>query len=142
MTRGRGFAFGLALALLAGASGQGVATAVAPVTLNWYTAPQKGGSFQQAAQACSDASNGRYKIQIQPLPSDATQQRQQLVRRLAASDSSIDLISMDVIWTAEFAEAGWVDAWPRQQAHQLSRGGIPAGLPTAPYPRRMDGPPA
>jgi multiple sugar transport system substrate-binding protein len=111
------------------------------VTLNWYTAPQKGGSFQQAAQACSDASNGRYKIQIQPLPADATQQRQQLVRRLAASDSSIDLISMDVIWTAEFAEAGWVDAWPRQQADQISQGVIPAVLQTGQYRGRMYGAP-
>ncbi len=30
------------------------------------------------------------------------------MRRLAAKDSSIDLIGMDVIWTGEFAQAGWI----------------------------------
>jgi multiple sugar transport system substrate-binding protein len=29
-----------------------------------------------------------------------------LVHRLAAADPDIDIIGMDVIWTAEFAEAG------------------------------------
>ena len=43
-----------------------------------------------------------------PIPADADQQREQLVRRLAAKDSDIDLIGMDVIWTAEFANAGWI----------------------------------
>jgi multiple sugar transport system substrate-binding protein len=101
MTAGRRLACGLAVVLLAAVCGQGAGTAAAPVTLNWYTAPQKGGSFQEAARVCGDASNGRYRIQIQPLPADATQQREQLVRRLAARDGTIDLIAMDVIWTAE-----------------------------------------
>ena len=34
------------------------------------------------------------------------------MRRLAAQDSDIDLVGMDVIWTAEFAEAGWVKPLP------------------------------
>jgi multiple sugar transport system substrate-binding protein len=107
------------------------------VTLNWYTAPQKGGSFQQAAKACGDASGGRYRIQIQPLPADATQQREQLVRRLAARDGTIDLIAMDVIWTAEFAEAGWVKPWPRAKAAEISQGVIPSVLQTGQYRGRM-----
>ena len=42
------------------------------------------------------------------LPSDADSQREQLVRRLAAHDSGMDVLGMDVTWTAEFAEAGWI----------------------------------
>ena len=42
------------------------------------------------------------------LPNIADQQRELLVRRLAAEDDSIDLASLDVIWTAEFAR-GRVD---------------------------------
>jgi multiple sugar transport system substrate-binding protein len=137
MTAGRRLACGLAVVLLAGVCGQGVATAAAPVTLNWYTAPQKGGSFQAAAKACGDASGGRYRISIQPLPADATQQREQLVRRLAARDGTIDLIAMDVIWTAEFGEAGWVKPWPRAEAAQISQGVIPAVLQTGQYRGRM-----
>ena len=39
---------------------------------------------------------------------DADPQREQLVRRLGAEDSSVDLIGMDIPWTAEFANAGWL----------------------------------
>ena len=63
------------------------------------------------------------------------------MRRLAASDSTIDLISMDVIWTAEFGEAGWVKPWPRQRADQISQGVIPAVLQTGQYRGRMYGAP-
>ena len=35
----------------------------------------------------------------------------QLGRRLGAEDSSIDIMGMDVIWTGEFANAGWVEPW-------------------------------
>ena len=50
-----------------------------------------------------------YTVEPEFLPTDATQQREQLVRRLGAEDSSIDIIGMDVIWTGEFANAGWVE---------------------------------
>ena len=33
------------------------------------------------------------------------------MRRLGAEDPSIDIIGMDVIWTGEFANAGWVEEW-------------------------------
>jgi multiple sugar transport system substrate-binding protein len=55
-----------------------------------------------------------------PLPADADQQREQLVRRLAAGDDDIDLMGMDVIWTAEFAAAGWLLPWTRARAAQVT----------------------
>ena len=58
-------------------------------------------------------------------PSDADGQREQLVRRLGAEDSSIDLIGMDVIWTGEFANAGWLGALPRRRREGRHRGGLP-----------------
>ena len=115
----------------------GTSAAAGPVSLHWYTAPQNGGSFQKAAAECTSASNGKYRLTIEPLPSDASQQRERLVRRLAADDSDIDLISMDVNWTAEFAEAGWVVPWPKNQAEQASEGVIPAVLKTGRYQGRM-----
>ncbi|MCU1458061.1 MAG: lpqY [Actinomycetia bacterium] len=123
--------------LLAAGCGGGASASNGPVEINWYTAPQPGGSFAEAAKACSAASNGKYTITVQPLPSDATAQREQLVRRLAAHDSTIDLISMDVIWTAEFGEAGWVDPWPKSRADQIGQGVIPAVLKTGQYKNRM-----
>jgi multiple sugar transport system substrate-binding protein len=79
-----------------------------PPTLNWYVFNEPSGSFQSAADKCSKESGGRYKIKLQALPTDADQQRELIVRRLAAKDSSVDIVGMDVIWTAEFAEAGWI----------------------------------
>ena len=38
-------------------------------------------------------------------------QRQQLVRRLAAHDDSMDILGLDVTWEAEFAQAGWIVPW-------------------------------
>ena len=63
------------------------------------------------------------------------------MRRLAARDGTIDLIAMDVIWTAEFGEAGWVKPWPRAEAAEISQGVIPAVLQTGQYRGRMYGAP-
>ena len=61
--------------------------------------------------ACNAQANGAYEIKAQSLPTNPDSQREQLVRRLAAKDSSIDLIGMDVTWTGEFAQAGWISAF-------------------------------
>jgi multiple sugar transport system substrate-binding protein len=106
-------------------------------TITWYARPESGGSTVQAAKNCTAQSKGRYKIEISPLPADATQQREQLVRRLAANDSGIDLISMDVVWTAEFAGAKWIVPWSRNDAAKIGQGVIPAVLKTGRYHGRM-----
>ena len=82
-----------------------------PAAINWYIFPEPSGSFAAAAKDCCTASGGRYNIVLNTLPSDADSQRTQLVRRLAAKDNAIDIIGMDVNWTAEFAEAGWIKPW-------------------------------
>ena len=82
-----------------------------PTSLKWFIAIQPGGSIQKVAETCSKQSGGKYDIDLELLPTDASQQREQLVRRLGAEDDSIDLIGMDVVWTAEFANAGWIRKW-------------------------------
>ena len=91
-------------------------------TLRWFIAIQPGGSIQEIAKACSQQSDGQYRIELELLPTDASQQREQLVRRLGAEDSSIDLIGMDVVWTAEFANAGWLREWTGEDAQQVTDG--------------------
>ena len=76
-------------------------------TLNWYINPDNGAQATLAKE-CSASSGGAYKINTQILPNDASQQRQQLVTRLAAGDSSIDMMSLDPVFVAEFAEAGFL----------------------------------
>jgi len=103
------------------------------VTLHWYVGQEESGSYREAAQRCTDASEGRYRIATEPLPSNADAQRQLIVRRLAARDRTVDLIGMDVIWTAEFAEAGWVRPWSGARAAQVSAGVLAGPLATARY---------
>ena len=92
-------------------SGCGGSAEAGPPTLNWFVAIQPGGTIEEVAKRCSEESKGRYEVEPEFLPTDASQQREQLVRRLGAEDPSIDIVGMDVIWTGEFANAGWVEEW-------------------------------
>jgi len=102
-------------------------------TLRWYVGEEGSGAFQVASRRCAQASNGAFRIEIAPLPADADQQREQLVRRLAAGDRDIDIIGMDVIWTAEFAQAGWILPWSGAAAAQAREGRLAAPLESATY---------
>src|SRR3954462_12342909 len=121
----------LAALLLAACGGSGSKSG--PATLNLWVFQEPSGSFTDAAKRCSQQSGGRYKIVFNALSNDADQQRQSLVRRLAAKDSSIDIAGMDVVWTAEFAEATWIRACPQTFAPEVSRGTLPGPLKTATY---------
>ena len=90
-------------------------------TLTWYTNPDNGGQ-EALAEKCTEAAEGAYRIEISELPADASDQREQLVRRLAANDSSIDLMSLDVVFVPEFAEAGFLRAFTDDEAAGLTRG--------------------
>jgi multiple sugar transport system substrate-binding protein len=102
-----------------------------PVTLNWYVFPEPSGSFAKAAAACSNASGGKYKINISFLSTSSDGQRVSLVRRLAANDPSIDILAMDVDWTAEFATAKWIRPVPAPLAAQIRSQDLPGPVKTA-----------
>jgi multiple sugar transport system substrate-binding protein len=106
-------------------------------TLRWYVFDEPSGAFAQAAARCTDASQSRYRIVVETLPAAADQQREQLVRRLAAADRDIDLIGMDVIWTAEFAQAGWVLPWPAVHAARARDGRLGSTVASASYANRL-----
>jgi multiple sugar transport system substrate-binding protein len=115
-------------------SGQGV-------DLNWFVATQPGGTIQEVAKRCSDESNGRYTVNVELLPTDASQQREQLVRRLGAKDSTVDLIGMDVIWTAEFANAGWLREWTEPLRSQVTKDVFKSVIDTASFEGKLYGAP-
>jgi multiple sugar transport system substrate-binding protein len=134
---GTALATALVSAALAGCGGSGSGRA----TLNWYIFPEPSGSFASAAKQCSDASGGRYQIVLNSLPSDSDSQRTQLVRRLAAKDDSIDIVGMDVNWTAEFAEAGWIKPWSGTDARAVTRGVLAGPIATATWKHKLYGAP-
>lgn len=99
----------------------GSSSASGTPTLNWYINPDNGGQ-QKIAADCSAASNGAYDIKVSILPSDAAAQREQLMRRLAGNDSSIDLMSLDPVFVPETSEAGFLAKVPQDLQQQWSDG--------------------
>jgi multiple sugar transport system substrate-binding protein len=128
--------------LLAGAAGITLAgsalaacgtssAATGPVTLNFYLYPDTSGATQAAINNCDKQSNGQYTISYQQLPAGADGQRQQLVRRMAAHDNSIDILGLDVTWEAEFAQAGWILPWTGRYKAEAENGTLKPALQTA-----------
>ncbi len=102
------------------ACGGGEESTGGAVTLNWFIFNEPSGGPQKIAERCSKQSGGKYKINFEYLPSQADAQREQLVRRLGAEDPSLDLLGLDVVWTGEFANAGWVAPVPASTARIVS----------------------
>ncbi|MCV7086716.1 ABC transporter substrate-binding protein [Mycolicibacter hiberniae] len=72
-----------------------------------YTPANDTATFRVIAARCTEQAGGRYRVQQFSLPRAADDQRLQLARRLTGNDRTLDVMGLDVVWTAEFAEAGW-----------------------------------
>src|SRR5713226_8589189 len=132
--RPRRLAAGLAAAALASTALAACGTAGAasgPVTLTYYLYPDSSGATQQAINNYDKQRGGKYTISYQQLPTGSDGQRQQLVRRLAAHDSTIDIMGLDVTWEAEFAQAGWAEPWTGANLAQAENGTLKPALQTA-----------
>jgi multiple sugar transport system substrate-binding protein len=132
--RGRRTWIGLAVAALAssGLAACGTASAgTGPVSLSYYLYPDSSGATQTAIKNCDAQSHGKYTISYQQLPTGSDGQRQQLVRRLAAHDSTIDIMGLDVTWEAEFAQAGWAEQWTGANKAAAENGALGPALSTA-----------
>jgi multiple sugar transport system substrate-binding protein len=116
---------------LAGCSG-GSGTPV----LTWYINPDNG-TQAKLAKECTSAAGGRYTIQTALLPRDSTGQREQLVRRLAAKDSGIDLMSLDLPYLAEFANADFVRPFTAQEQKDLTDGMLDGPLESAKWDKQL-----
>lgn len=84
--------------------------------LNWYVNPDGVATFEKWAEKCS---TDDYDIAVQLLPSSATDQRIQLARRLAAEDDSTDIMNLDPVFVAEFANAGWLAEIPEDHWQEI-----------------------
>lgn len=90
-----------------------------PPVLTWYINPDNGGQAE-LAKRCTEAADGDYRIRTALLPRDAPAQREQLARRLAAGDSSVDLMSLDPPYIPEFAEADFLAEIPEDVANAVT----------------------
>ncbi|MCW2511253.1 MAG: malE [Mycobacterium sp.] len=101
----------LCAAALAGLTAASVVSACGTqsggIVINYYTPASEMATFTAVSKRCNDELGGRFTIKQISLPKGADDQRLQLARRLTGNDKTLDLMALDVVWTAEFAEAGW-----------------------------------
>lgn len=107
------------------------------ITINLYLNSEDG--FQDVVNNCNAQANGRYHIVYNKLPRGADDQRLQMVRRLAAHDSSLDVLGLDVTWVPEFAEAGWAEEWTGANKAAAEDGVLPGPLKTATWNGKLYG---
>ena len=98
-------------------------------TINVYQAPEQ--NFQTVVDRCNQKADGRYKIVYNKLPRDADGQREQMVRRLAAGDTGLDVLGLDVTWVPEFAEAKWLAEFTGENKADAEQGVLKGPLKTA-----------
>lgn len=97
--------------------------------INVYYAPEE--NFQSVIDSCNEQANGRYEIVYRKLPREADGQREQMVRRLAAGDTDLDVLGLDVTWLPEFAEAKWLEEWKGENKSDAEQGVLKGPLSTA-----------
>ncbi|GGL94355.1 sugar ABC transporter substrate-binding protein [Micromonospora yangpuensis] len=108
-------------------------------TINLYYGPEQ--NLQQVVDNCNAEAQGRYRIVYRTLPREADDQRVQMVRRLAAEDTGMDVLGLDVTWTQEFASANWIREWTGSDRTEVEQGTLAGPLATASYEDRLYGAP-
>ncbi|MGW4523394.1 ABC transporter substrate-binding protein [Amycolatopsis sp. NPDC004378] len=117
--------------LIAGCSGS------SGLKINLYISPED--HLQTVVDRCNAAAGGRYEIVYNKLPRTADGQREQMVRRLAAGDETLDILGLDVTWVPEFAEAGWAEEWTGQNKDAATQDVLPGPLSTAQWNGKLYG---
>ncbi|MEH0829692.1 extracellular solute-binding protein, partial [Micromonospora sp. CPCC 205714] len=108
-------------------------------TINLYYPPEQ--NLQKVVDDCNAQAQGRYRIAYRVLPRQADDQRVQMVRRLAAQDTGMDVLGLDVTWTQEFASADWIREWTGQDKAEVEQGTLTGPLETARYEGKLYGAP-
>ncbi|MGY3520875.1 ABC transporter substrate-binding protein [Micromonospora sp. PTRAS2] len=135
----RAAAAATALALVAPLAACGSGGDGGTPTINLYYPPEQ--NLQKVVDDCNAQAQGRYRIAYRVLPRQADDQRVQLVRRLAAGDTGMDVLGLDVTWTQEFASADWIREWTGQDRAEVEEGTLAGPLDTARYQDKLYGAP-
>ena len=100
---------GSALALLAGACAGSLPGEGELVWAVGGTEAKPGGAFHDTIEMWNQLHPNGPRVRIETLPDSTDDQRQQLSLELDARNPTFDILSLDVIWTGEFAENGWLE---------------------------------
>jgi multiple sugar transport system substrate-binding protein len=68
-----------------------------------------GGAHHRTVELWNEA-NPDTPVRLETLPESADEQRQQMALELDAGGDGFDILGVDVIWTGEFAENGWLES--------------------------------
>ena len=102
-------------------------------TLNWYVFNEPGGAYEEAIKACNEEAERPLQDPV-PAPAHRRQPAARADRAPAGRRGrQVDLMGMDVIWTAEFAEAGWILPWEGARRGQATEGKLEGPRKTVEY---------
>ncbi|MFZ0089318.1 MAG: ABC transporter substrate-binding protein [Solirubrobacteraceae bacterium] len=132
-----GVALAALCALWAAACGSSSAGTKGTASLVYYTPLDPNGTNVKAAKTCSQQSHGSYNITLSPEANSSDGSRALIVQRLAAHDSDFSLLNMDTIWTAEFADAGWLVQLTGAQRAEALHGVLPIAAQSAEYKGKL-----
>lgn len=65
------------------------------------------GMMEKARQKFNEE-HDNINLEFTQMSNDASQMHDQTVTQLSAGSENLDIVNMDVVWTAEFAESGWL----------------------------------
>jgi multiple sugar transport system substrate-binding protein len=128
----------LLAALVAGGCGGGAddANASGEAVIHWTTDRDPTGEVFKLIDDCNAEHEGKWRIEPVIMPPAVDAKREQIIRRLAAQDDGLDILSMDVVWTAEFSETGWiVDMTDRLKGKEADF--IPSSIETVRYDGKL-----
>jgi multiple sugar transport system substrate-binding protein len=72
------------------------------------TGPDESGTVRTLIDAFNQEHGGRVVVRWREMAQETDAYRRQLVSDFGVGSADIDVVAADVIWTAEFAERGWV----------------------------------
>lgn len=99
-------------------------------TLTWLTVPDRT-PVLALADTCGEAAG--VTIEVETLPADIDEQRVELVRRFAAHDDTVDVLSVSTSLTAELAAAGYLRTVPSDVVGSLGADVVPQAVEAATF---------
>jgi multiple sugar transport system substrate-binding protein len=95
--------------------GGGTSAAAADYTkqgdIEYWQGKDTSGNMPKLIKAFND-SHPNGKVTFHELPDNADQQRQQMIQNAQIKNPKMAVVSVDVVWTAEFAAKGYIEALP------------------------------
>lgn len=77
------------------------------ITISFLDAEDKSGAWAEVIERF-EAANPGIRVNLIEGPASTTTRQSQYAAALLAGDSTYDLVYLDVVWVAKFAEAGWL----------------------------------